>query len=150
MKSLKDIYTDTYTFGRRIGQARGREVDYDNDAALAEMLVGRRIVSTEGDTFTLDNGVVLEAIGNEGCGGCSSGHFSAIVIDGAVTENVITKVAVEDADTKDPHDYESHYVLFVFHGAKKVNLVQADGDWGNGYYGGGFSLRVRHVPGVEL
>lgn len=145
-----DIYTHRSRGWGGPTSISGAEFEHDQDELLKKALVGRKIVAidTEHDRFTLDNGVVLEAEGNEGCGGCSSGNFSAIVKGDAIIDNIITAVTVEDREVEGERYPEDHYSLFVFYGEEKVSLVEADGDWGNGYYGGGFSLRVVEVPGI--
>jgi hypothetical protein len=115
--------------------------DIDFNEKVEELLLYRKIVSsTKVDDMeailTLDNGVELIVIGNEGCGGCANGWY---YIDELNTcDNVITDVQCltenECADGK--------YHIFVFAEDRRINCVSYDGS-DNGYYGTGYRLFVR-------
>lgn len=115
---------------------------------LSELLEGHRIVNAEltrqGDSegfLLLDDGTMLELFGNEGCGGCSSGWYDLTHV--AKVDNIITRVRV----VEDPDDEfgggRGVYEIFVFTENEKVNVATFTGTDGNGYYGSGFSVRVR-------
>lgn len=132
---------------------------------IQEALLGRRIVAVElrdfresaegwerpdgarwGDQIqgrlTLDDGTVLWVAPNEGCGGCTSGRYGLTSL-GAV-DNVITAVRVAQTEhPDDPEDDGKHsYRIYVVADAEAINVLQVDGDDGNGYYGTGYELIV--------
>lgn len=103
---------------------------------LKRLLLFRKVVKVEEVTdqlarITLDNGVILETQGNEGCGGCGNGWYYLTALNGC--DNAITnvEVSVDDCETK--------FSIFVFADNQQVNLVTYEGD-DNGYYGTGFYL----------
>lgn len=103
---------------------------------LKRLLLFRKVTKVEEVTdqlarITLDNGVVLETQGNEGCGVCGNGWYYLTALNGC--DNAITnvEVSVDDCETK--------FSIFVFADNKQVNLVTYEGD-DNGYYGTGFYL----------
>lgn len=110
---------------------------------VRDLLIGHRIVKTEtvGEqhaSLTLENGVVLEIAGNEGCGGCNEGWYSVSELNGC--ENIITNVEFEIenwADDGVPISYKIH----VFADNKKITCLNVEGS-DNGYYGTGFWLTV--------
>lgn len=109
---------------------------------LAEVLVGRRIVSAErargrgrsGEPYlllTLDNGSVVEVEDTSSC--CAYGEVSAFLLNPDSVDHVIT--AVTDRD-----DYTEFFVL-----ADMVQVLKLDTSWseGSGYYNYGLNIRVR-------
>lgn len=66
------------------------EYDYCDTEAIKNLLLYRRIVEVKGDTLVLDNGVKLEVLANEGCGGCASGWYTLTELNGC--DNAITDV----------------------------------------------------------
>lgn len=109
---------------------------------LAEVLVGRRIVSAErargraryGEPYlllTLDNGSVVEVEDTSEC--CAYGEVSAFLLNPDSVDHVIT--AVTDRD-----DYTEFFVL-----ADMVQVLKLDTSWseGSGYYNYGLNIRVR-------
>ncbi len=128
---------------------------------LSAVFLGRRIVAAEkleqrpeGIAFadwrtgtdpvgllTLDDGTKVYAAGHEGGCGCSAGCYYLETL--ATTDNVITKVEVEDASVGDGDDEEEGaYRIFVYCDATKINAAEFTGTDGNGYYGTGFHLSV--------
>lgn len=108
-----------------------------------DFLIGHKIVSVTGfedEIITLDNGKVYKITSNEGCGGCSNGWSEVTGLDELPTDNMITDVKYVDG--KDPED--DNYTIFVYFHDKKFE-VEADDGWGNGYYGGGFTVTVAEV-----
>ena len=77
---------------------------------------------------------------NEGCGGCSSGWYSITELNEC--DNVITNVEFECEDIDDEYD-DTSYRIFVYAEDKRIKILQVDGTDGNGYYGTGYSIRVR-------
>lgn len=108
---------------------------------LSDLLVGHSVQKVDDDTLLLDNGVRLRVVGNEGCGGCSSGWYELSELNGS--ENVITRVTQDE--TRDDKEYETTYRVFVYAENKKITLASVKGDDGNGYYGTGFSIEVSEV-----
>jgi hypothetical protein len=108
---------------------------------LRELLVGRRAthVDVSSGTLALDDGTVLELVGNEGCAGCPNGVYVLRELNGV--DNVIT--AVEVADERVERYGESEWKIFVYTEHQKINLAAFRGDDGNEWYGTGFSIRVR-------
>lgn len=116
---------------------------YDETDNLTEVFVGRRIVSVDNatDTFTLDNGAVVQIVGNEGCGGCGSGWYSVDRI--ASTEHVITGVSVS-GDFVDEESEDERYTIVVYSAGVPAGeeIATISGNDGNGYYGTGFTINV--------
>ena len=117
-----------------------RELYYCEEEKIKELLMYRKIVKVENDTLYLDNGVELEVLSNEGCGGCSSGWYSITELNEC--DNVITNVEFECSDIDDEYD-DTSYRIFVYAEDKRIKILQVDGTDGNGYYGTGYSIRVR-------
>lgn len=106
---------------------------HDDEAALNEAFVGRKVVEVTDDTFILDDGSKLTVVPNEGCGGCGEGWYEIASI--ASFDHIITgvKVAVEGYD-------RSFSLIFYSVGIEGKGVEVVGGD--NGYYGTGFSVRV--------
>ena len=118
-----------------------KQLDECDEAEIKELLFGRKIEKVDDNTLLLDNGLELQVIANEGCGGCSSGWYALQELNGC--DNAITNVElVCDEDTKDKDDSTS-YKIFVFTEDKRIKVLQVDGDDGNGYYGTGYSIIVK-------
>ena len=118
-------------------------IHHDEDIAITELFVGRKIVSAERDTLTLDDGTRVEVRPNEGGCSCGAGDYSLESL--ATTPNVITRAEVEEIDDRGEDDYREDpksYRLYVWAENKQITALQVDGDDGNGYYGTGFELRV--------
>lgn len=115
-------------------------LDECDEEEIRELLVGRK-VKVDGDNLILDNGIVLEVIANEGCGGCSSGWYSITKLN--EVDNAITNVEFDcDADVANEED-DTSYKIFVFCEDTRIKLLQVDGSDGNGYYGTGYTIIVK-------
>lgn len=115
-------------------------LDECDEEEIRELLVGRK-VKVDGDNLILDNGIVLEVIANEGCGGCSSGWYSIIKLN--EVDNAITNVEFDcDGDVANEDD-DTSYKIFVFCEDTRIKLLQVDGSDGNGYYGTGYTIKVK-------
>lgn len=116
--------------------------DYCDEEQIKNLLLFRKIVEVKGDTLILDNGIELDVVANEGCGGCSNGWYYLTELNGC--DNVITNVEF-DCDDYDGNDeyYETSYKIFVYAENKKIKILQVDGSDGNGYYGTGYSIYVK-------
>lgn len=115
-------------------------LDECDEKEIRELLVGRK-VKVDGDNLILDNGIVLEVIANEGCGGCSSGWYSITKLN--EVDNAITNVEFDcDGDVANEYD-DTSYKIFVFCEDTRIKLLQVDGSDGNGYYGTGYTIIVK-------
>lgn len=103
-----------------------------------EFLIGRKIVEiVDNLIIKLDNGEVYKIIENEGCGGCSDGWSEFSGFEELPLDNMITNVEYKDSDQS-----EDEYNIFVYFGDKRFDL-EADDGWGEGCYGGGFTVTVK-------
>lgn len=115
-------------------------LDECDEKEIRELLVGRK-VKVDGENLILDNGIVLEVIANEGCGGCSSGWYSITKLN--EVDNAITNVEFDcDGDVANEDD-DTSYKIFVFCEDTRIKLLQVDGSDGNGYYGTGYTIIVK-------
>lgn len=116
--------------------------EFEFRKAIKDLLMFRKIIKTEScdeqtAKLTLDNGMEIITVGNEGCGGCGNGWFYLDELNKC--ENAITNV--ECCIEGDGYD-DIVYKLFVFAEDKKINCLQYSG-YDNGYYGTGFDLYVK-------
>lgn len=117
--------------------------DYNcfDEEEITKLLFGRKIEVISETELQLDNGLILEIVGNQGCGGCSAGNYELQELNGC--DNAITNVEfIVDEDTVDEYD-ETSYKIFVLAADKRIKLLQVDGDDGNGWYGTGYSIVVK-------
>lgn len=120
------------------------EYEHYDEKGITDLLLYRKIVKVEDDTLVLDNGLRLEVIANQGCGGCSNGWYYLTELNEC--DNVITNVEfVEDDDYEDDGYNDNSYKIFVYAEDKRIKILQVDGSDGNGYYGTGYSIRVRQA-----
>lgn len=119
-------------------------LDQDDEKEIKELLIGRK-VKVDGNKLLLDNGMILEVEANEGCGGCSSGWYSITKLN--EVDNVITDVEfVCDGEVDGEYGEwynDTSYKIFVFCEDTRINLLQVDGSDGNGYYGTGYTIKVK-------
>ena len=112
-----------------------------DEEEITKLLFGRKVEVISETELQLDNGLILEIVGNIGCGGCSSGNYELQELNGC--DNAITNVEfVCDDNTNDKYD-ETSYKIFVLAADKRIKLLQVDGDDGNGWYGTGYSIIVK-------
>jgi hypothetical protein len=114
--------------------------DDDFKSFVREQLMFRKVVEVhqmnDGQTaeLVLDNGVVLVAQGNEGCGGCERGWYYLSALN--TCDNAITNVEfVESGD-------EEVFSIFVYSADNRINLLTYEG-YDNGYYGVGYTIHVK-------
>ena len=114
--------------------------DDDFKSFVREQLMFRKVVEVHqmsgGQTaeLMLDNGVVLVAQGNEGCGGCGNGWYYLSALN--TCDNAITNVEfVESGD-------EEVFSIFVYFADNRINLLTYEG-YDNGYYGVGYTIHVK-------
>ena len=118
-------------------------IDHDETGKIEQLLLGRKVVKADVrmDTLTLDDGTTVRVRANEGCGGCSNGAYW--VSDLNTCDNIITKVEQVIEDVKDSRGYQNTvYRVFVYAEDRRINLIDVEGDDGNGYYGTGFQLII--------
>jgi hypothetical protein len=118
-----------------------RELYYSNEKEITDLLMFRKIVKVENDTLFLDNGVELEIVANEGCGGCSAGWYSVTELNSC--DNAITNVEFACDSTDEDYNEDYSYKIFVYAEDQKIKILQVDGSDGNGYYGTGYSINVK-------
>lgn len=126
-----------------------KRLDECDEKEIKELLIGRK-VKVDGDNLVLDNGIILEVVANEGCGGCSNGWYSITKLN--EVDNAITNVEFEcdSIEANEENDYsDTSYKIFVFCEDTRINLLQVDGSDGNGYYGTGYEIIVKQKEELE-
>ena len=107
--------------------------DFVREQLLFHKVVNVVELSDQVAELTLDNGVVLVAEGNEGCGGCGNGWFYLTALN--TCDNAITNVEIVEEN-------EGLYAIYVYSADNRINLLTYEGE-DNGYYGVGYTLRVK-------
>ena len=112
--------------------------DSDFGRFVYEQLMFRKVVevraiSDQTAELVLDNGVVLVAEGNEGCGGCGNGWFYLTALN--TCDNAITNVELVER-------CEELYSIYVYSADNRINLLTYEGE-DNGYYGVDYTLHVK-------
>ena len=105
---------------------------------LYHKVVDAKVLSEYCGELILDNGMTLEVIPNNGCGGCSNGWY--YLSDLAKCENVITDVSIEYSQNE---DHDEVIRVFVLTEDDRIKLIDVYGNEGNGYYGRGFCIYVK-------
>ena len=115
----------------------------DEDAIdrLKKLLIGHTLKKIDDDKLITDNGYILEFEGNDGCGGCCSGNYYIEKLDGC--NNLITNVELKE--TCLDNDTEYRYEIFVYTENDKIQILQCDGNDGNGWYGSGYWIYIKGV-----
>lgn len=108
-------------------------------SVLKEHLLYHKIINVIQDDdqtaeLTLDNGTILIAQGNDGCGGCSNGWYYLTHL--AECDNAIMNVELIT------EDYDEKFSLYVMTEDKRLNVLTYEGT-DNGYYGVGFYITVK-------
>ncbi len=146
MLNIENIYEEVFTrkgMGLFMRMAWLHIKDECDEKEIKELLIGRK-VKVDGDNLILDNGIILEVIANEGCGGCQSGWYSITKLN--EVDNAITNVEFEcdSIEANEENNYsDTSYKIFVFCEDTRINLLQVDGSEGNGYYGTGYEIIVK-------
>ena len=112
--------------------------DTEFDQFVRDQLMFRKVVEVcevddQTAELTLDNGVVLVAEGNEGCGGCGNGWFYLTALN--TCDNAITSVEIVE-------ECEALYSIYVYAADNRINLLTYEGS-DNGYYGVGYTLHIK-------
>jgi hypothetical protein len=100
---------------------------------IRDLLLGHSVTIVGPDRLQLDDGTVLEIVPNEGCGGCSEGHYSIDELN-ECPNNAIMSVEFEDSD-------DEVFRVFVYAESTKIKLLEVSGH-DNGYYGVGYWIWV--------
>lgn len=113
--------------------------DTDFDQFVRDQLMFRKVVEVrevddQTAELTLDNGIVLVAEGNEGCGGCENGWFYLTAL--STCDNAITNVEIVEEVC------EEVYSIYVYADDRRINLLTYEGS-DNGYYGVGYTLHIK-------
>lgn len=109
-----------------------------------DFLLGKSIIKvedkSEGYILTCGDGTIIKVATNEGCGGCGNGWSSFNdLMKLEKNNNVITNIKTEYS--KDNWD-EDKFKMFVYYEDGKINELNGDDGYGNGYYGGGFYITI--------
>lgn len=116
----------------------GEVIDCTDHDEIRELLIGQKITVREDNVLVLDNGTELTVIANDGCGGCSSGHFYVQALNGV--DNAIMSV---EFDNTVGQDYDENLVVCVYTEFGPQVIIDVEGDVGNGWYGWGYTIRVK-------
>ena len=110
---------------------------------LTPVLAGRYVTKVDGDTLTLDNGLMLEFEGNEGCT-CGSGTYDLTKLfqRGTPTARIMSADVTTRLTDEDDEYSDVIYTLFVIVDDERLPLAEFEGNDGNGYYGSGFNITV--------
>jgi hypothetical protein len=107
--------------------------EFVKEQLLFRKVIEVREVDDQTAELTLDNGVVLVAEGNEGCGGCGNGWYYLTALN--TCDNAITNIEVVEEN-------EEVYSIYVYAEDNRINLLTFEGG-DNGYYGVGYTLYVK-------
>ena len=112
--------------------------DNDFKSFVREQLMFHRVIEVRQTNdqiaeLVLDNGVVLVAEGNEGCGGCGNGWYYLSALN--TCDNAITNVEFIESD-------EEVFSIFVYSADNRINLLTYEG-YDNGYYGVGYTIHAK-------
>lgn len=108
---------------------------------IRTLLIGRKVTKVAEDTLRLDDGRLLQFVGNDGGCSCGAGDYELTELNDL--DNVITAVDFENDPDGDYEDGSGVYRIFVFAENRQVNLATFEGSDGNGYYGTGYSIHVQ-------
>lgn len=104
---------------------------------LREVVIGRKLVSADGDVITLDNGTKIRIEGSSDC--CAWGAATVgKIID---SEHVITGVSSEDLDQEEDYGPQRARVFLMTTAGSAMEISQ-EWDESNGYYFYGLYLNV--------
>lgn len=114
--------------------------DQDNVDEITNLLLGHKVVKVDEKTLQLDDGRILTFIGSADC--CQ--YYNLTELNGC--DNVITRVELLSDPGGDHYaKYEGEYRIFVYADNVKVNLATFEGTDANGYYGTGYTIKVREI-----
>ena len=108
-----------------------------SDTDLRDEVVGKKIISVNDSSCTLDDGTVLVFEDTSDC--CA--WFAAEVKAGTLVDSTITGVEVEDRGSPEAWTRES-YTIHVLSADTRVMAVEIEGDASSGYYCHSINLNV--------
>ena len=110
--------------------------------ALTKYLVGRRIITADNDTLTLDDGTTLRLYGSDyAC--CAGAHGGWEILDPDTLEAAITHVEYESDGFDDGYTRGETCKITILHNQNPIALGDGYADAGNGgYYFSVLSLEV--------
>ena len=121
------------------------ELNEEDKKGIEELLMFQKVIKVNFNddfgTMVLDNGVEVIITPNEGCSGCSAGHYSISRLN--TCDNVITRVELKESYLDEDYEEEKKYEIFVYADNREINLLTVEGSDGNGYYGTGYTLEVK-------
>lgn len=115
-----------------------RTLSHLDHEEIRDLLVGHRVAKAADHQLVLDDGTMLTVVPNEGCGGCTAGHYRLDSLNGC--DNIITSVEFVDEESSDHRD--DIFRVFVFAANEKINLLEVSG-YDNGWYGTGYKILIR-------
>ena len=129
---------ETHAYGREDLE----QIDNYEEDAIRELLLGHRVAKVADDHLRLDDGTLLKIVGNEGCGGCSSGWYELTDLNDC--DNIVTAVEFAERSVDPDNEWsDAVYEVFVLAEDQRINLFAVEGTDGNGYYGTGYRILVR-------
>jgi hypothetical protein len=120
-------------------------IGHYQEEKIKDLFLGKRVVKAEGSELSLNDGTILQVMPNDG--GCSCGAGDYYLDNLNKFDNIITNVEVKAVPYSDS-EWESGYTyqLFVYSDGISTSVADIKGDDGNGYYGTGFEIYVKHRP----
>ena len=113
----------------------------DDMNEIRELLIGHKVTRISEDRLQLDDGRVLQFIGNDGGCACDAGCYPLTELNGV--DNVITSVEfANNPGGDDTATYDGTYQIFVYADNTRINLATFRGTDGNGYYGTGYVIQI--------
>ena len=115
-----------------------KDLVYDmSDTDLRDEVVGKKIISVNDSSCTLDDGTVLVFEDTSDC--CA--WFAAEVKAGTLVDSTITGVEVEGRDV--PNEWVAEaYTIHVLSADTRVMAVEIEGDASSGYYCHSINLEI--------
>lgn len=108
----------------------------DNLLSFLESLVGQNITFLNSNLLLVD-GKHYQIEENEGCGGCGSGWSKISVFKPFLNKLILVK-KVESQQEKSEYGEDDEYKLVI----NGNYIADVDTGWGNGYYGGDFTVKL--------
>ena len=113
-------------------------------------LIGKSIIKVEKEETYIDiyklicsDGTIIYIETNDGCGGCGNGWSSFDDLK-KLEENNNIIINIETKYTEDGWE-DDKFTMFVYYEDGKINQLEGDDGYGNGYYGGGFYITIKKV-----
>ena len=117
------------------------ELHYTDEDKIRELLLGRSVTIVGPDRLQLDDGTILEVVPNEGCGGCSNGHFSIDELNDCPNNAIMSVQFDHEVTGPNPWSDNETFRVFVYAENMKIKLLEVSGH-DNGWYGVGYWIQV--------